>query len=96
MRIFLVFIFSAFIISCGTVKQTQQSKLYSLLGKLPERNRKIKVELVSREEKDDIIIERLMLDLNGLEKVPAYFTKPKKRHRQTPGCSIQPLPFWPI
>lgn len=78
-------------ISCGTTKQSanknvtsDRKKLYSLLGRLPERNRPIKVQVISREEKDDIILERLMLDLNGIEQVPAYFTKPKNSKGKVP------------
>ena len=62
----------------------ERKKLYSLLGKLPERNRPIKVQLISKEETDDLIIERLMLDINGLELVPAYFTKPKNSSGKLP------------
>lgn len=91
MKNFLIILSVTLLISCGTTKNTggtkmtsDQKKLYSLLGKLPDRNRAIKVELVSREEKDDIIIERLMLDINGIEKVPAYFTKPKNSTGKLP------------
>ena len=59
--------------------------LYSLLGKLPDRNHPIKVQLISREETNDLIIERLMLDLNGIEQIPAYFTKPKNSSGKIPG-----------
>ena len=58
-------------------KAVQRKKLYGLLGKLPDRNRPIKVQVVSREETGEVIIEQLVLDLNGLEPVPAYFIKPK-------------------
>ena len=77
-------------ISCTTTKNNSKStssdrkKLYSLLGKLPERNRPIKVQLISREETNDLIIERLMLDINGIEQVPAYFTKPKNSSGKLP------------
>jgi dienelactone hydrolase len=66
-----------------TVKSDRQ-KLYSLLGRLPDSNRPIKVQLVSREETNDLIIERLLLDLNGIEQVPAYFTKPKNSSGKLP------------
>jgi hypothetical protein len=79
------------ILSCTTTKKpssrnvtSDKKKLYSLLGRLPDRNRPIKAQLISREEKDDIIIERLMLDLNGIEQVPAYFTKPKNSTGRSP------------
>lgn len=58
-------------------KEMQRKALYKLLGKLPDRLRPISVKVVSREEKDELIIEKLLLDINGLELVPAYFSKPK-------------------
>ncbi|WP_199474120.1 dienelactone hydrolase family protein [Adhaeribacter pallidiroseus] len=56
----------------------QRKTLYQLLGRLPDRQRPITVKLVSREETKDLITEKLLLDLNGLEMVPAFFTIPKK------------------
>ena len=58
-------------------KEMLRKKLYGMLGKLPNRNRPISVKLVSTEERDGVIIEKLLLDLNGRELVPAYFSKPK-------------------
>lgn len=57
-------------------KQTMRDSLYKLLGQLPERDRPVKATLISTEEKNGIIIEKLLLDLNGLEMVPAFFTRP--------------------
>lgn len=57
-------------------KKMLRDSLYKLLGRLPERDRPVKATLVSTEEKDGIIIEKLILDLNGLEMVPAFFTRP--------------------
>ena len=51
-------------------------QLYSLLGDLPPRNGRITVETVSTEQRGGYILERLVLDLNRLEPVPAYFVKP--------------------
>jgi len=51
-------------------------KLYSLLGDFPERDRPITAELVSETEHDGYVLETLVLDLNGIELVPAYFAKP--------------------
>ena len=60
----------------GRTKEKQRSKLYQLLGKLPSRNRTITVEVLSTQQTDELWIETLLLDVNGLEQVPAYFTKP--------------------
>jgi hypothetical protein len=62
----------------------RRKQLYSLLGDLPDRNRKISVEVVSTEEKPDYVLEKLILDLNGFEPVPAYFVKPKKLSGRVP------------
>lgn len=50
--------------------------LYSLLGDLPPRDRKIGVQLLEVRREESYQIERLLLDLNGEEAVPAYFVKP--------------------
>ena len=55
----------------------RQQELYALLGDLPARNRPIKVERVITEECEHYVLEKLMLDLNGIELVPAYFVRPK-------------------
>ena len=65
-------------------KESRRDELYQLLGRLPDRNRPISVEIVSTEETDELIIERLLMDINGFEKVPAYFTKPKNIQGKTP------------
>ena len=91
MKIILFIFLSIALNACSSTKNSssgkmndERKKLYSLLGKLPERNRPIKVQLISKEETDDLIIERLMLDINGLELVPAYFTKPKNSSGKLP------------
>jgi hypothetical protein len=58
-------------------KEPQREKLSNLLGKLPDWNRPIHAEVISRSDTGEMIVERLLMDLNGYEKVPAYFTKPK-------------------
>ena len=55
----------------------KREKLYSLLGDLPDRGLHISSEILSVDESDFYFIEYLNLDLNGIEKVPAYFTRPK-------------------
>ncbi|MCL2462121.1 MAG: dienelactone hydrolase family protein [Defluviitaleaceae bacterium] len=57
-------------------KQAEREKLYSLLGDLPPRDRPISARTLSHEERDGYTLEKLMLDLNGVEEVPAYFVKP--------------------
>lgn len=65
-------------------KGKQRQELYGLLGKLPERHRPFTVKTISLEEKGELIVEKLLLDINGLELVPAYFTKPKNAKGKVP------------
>src|SRR5688500_11886586 len=67
-----------------TTKEERRKELYQLLGKLPDRQRPISVKLISREETEEYILEKLLLDINGLELVPAYFTKPKNAKGKVP------------
>jgi hypothetical protein len=55
----------------------RRQELYSLLGELPDRERPIHAELTAREERELYVLEVLVLDLNGIELVPAYFTRPR-------------------
>lgn len=61
-----------------------RKKLYSLLGRLPGRNRPIAAAKDSVMERDGMIIEKWRLDLNGIEKVPAYFIKPAEAKGRLP------------
>ncbi|GAB3165417.1 dienelactone hydrolase family protein [Telluribacter humicola] len=65
-------------------KKKQRKELYQLLGRLPDRNRPISVKVVSREETDEMIVEKLLMDINGQQEVPAYFTKPKNSTGKVP------------
>ncbi|NLG84608.1 MAG: alpha/beta hydrolase [Firmicutes bacterium] len=57
-------------------KQEKRSKLLSLLGDLPAMNRAVRCEKIAEITFDNYILENLLLDLNGIELVPAYFVKP--------------------
>ncbi len=54
-----------------------RSELYRLLGPLPGRRRRIRARKLREEESEDHVVETLLLDLNGLEAVPACFVRPK-------------------
>lgn len=61
----------------ATIDHSQRrAELWGLLGELPDRNRPIAAKMVCRREHDGYVLETLVLDLNGIEPVPAYFTKP--------------------
>jgi dienelactone hydrolase len=57
-------------------RQARRNALYGLLGKLPGRFGVPGAKTVSLNVADGIVTEKLVLDLNGLEPVPAYFLKP--------------------
>ncbi|WP_370875158.1 dienelactone hydrolase family protein [Metabacillus malikii] len=54
----------------------RREKLFELLGDLPDANRPISVTKMAEQQIDSFILETLLLDLNGLEQVPAYFARP--------------------
>jgi len=62
----------------------QRSLLYQLLGDLPDRERPISCTKISEEQRDSYIVETLLLDLNGIEAVPAYFTRPRESSSRLP------------
>ena len=58
-------------------QQARRQELYGLLGDLPDRQRPISAQLLKTEERPTYILETLVLDLNGIEQVPAFFARPK-------------------
>lgn len=67
-----------------TTLNARREELYGLLGDLPARSRPVGVTVLEVIEHDGYILERLLLDLNGLEAAPAYFAKPS--------AATEPLP----
>jgi len=57
-------------------QEKQRNELYALLGDLPDRSRPISARLVSRVQRGRYLLEKLVLDVNGIEGVPAYFVRP--------------------
>lgn len=53
-----------------------REELYALLGDLPDRQRPVGAQRVGQIETPHYVLERLVLDLNGIEPVPAYFARP--------------------
>lgn len=54
----------------------RRAELLGLLGDVPVRGGPISVETVSLTERDGYLLETLVLELNGIEPVPAYFVRP--------------------
>jgi hypothetical protein len=51
-------------------KEGLRKALYELLGKLPERDRPISVEVVSTEEKDGVIIDKNLKEIYAKDGAP--------------------------
>lgn len=71
---------------CGDSAEAEarRAELYGLLGDLPDRDRPIGATPVGTVEHDGYLLERLVLDLNGVEVVPAYFARPVGQRRRRP------------
>lgn len=54
----------------------KRQQLYDLLGDLPNQQTKPTAEFISTETSNGYVLEKLVLHLNGVEPVPAYFVKP--------------------
>ncbi|MCX7920298.1 MAG: acetylxylan esterase [bacterium] len=65
-------------------QDNRRNQLYQLLGDLPERTRPISAILLRESVEPDYILEKLLLDLNGIEPVPAYFVRPKNATHKLP------------
>lgn len=57
---------------------SQRALLLSLLGDLPDRRRPVAAQLRATEERDGYLLESWLLDLNGLEPVPASVARPRR------------------
>ena len=57
-------------------QENRRRELYALLGDLPDRARPVSARTISETQADGYTVERLVLDLNGIEPVPAVFVRP--------------------
>jgi hypothetical protein len=71
--------------SFSAYQQRRRADLWSLLGDLPWQHEPAPPRLLRREEHDQYTLERLVLDLNGIEPVPALLLIPKKIRHPAPG-----------
>ena len=62
----------------------RRQELYALLGDLPPRDASLSARVIKVEEHDGYILETLDLDLNGIERVPAYFAHPQDEVHNAP------------
>lgn len=71
-------------IGMDTDQQARRQLLYSLLGDLPDRSRPITARKVAEEERGSYLLEKLVLDLNGIEAAPAYYVRPRGAAERLP------------
>ena len=67
-----------------TDQASRRAELRQTLGDLPARDRRISATTVWVEERPAYVLEKLRLDLNGLEPVPAWFVHPRDMVRPAP------------
>jgi dienelactone hydrolase len=68
-----------------TYQERRRWELWGLLGDLPWDHKPGQPRVVSREKHEGYTLERLILDLNGLEPVPALLLIPDRRQKPAPG-----------
>jgi len=64
--------------------EERRRQLYALLGDLPDRSRPLSARKVAEDQRGPYVLEKLVLDLNGFELVPAYFVRPLKAAGRLP------------
>jgi len=65
-------------------KESRRQQLYRLLGDLPDPARKVSATQLAVETRHSYVLEKLILDLNGIEPVPAYFVRPSEQDGPLP------------
>ena len=63
----------------------RRKELWSLLGDLPWDHKPGPAKVLATEKHDGYTLQRLVLDLNGIEPVPALLLIPDKRAARAPG-----------
>ncbi len=66
-------------------QEKRRRELWSLLGDLPWEHKPGRAKLISTEKHEGYTLERLVLDLNGAEPVPAILLIPERREKRAPG-----------
>jgi hypothetical protein len=69
----------------ATYQERRRWELWGLLGDLPWDHRPAPPRIVSREKHEGYTLERLVLDLNGIEPVPSLLLIPDRRQKPAPG-----------
>ncbi|HLW79044.1 MAG TPA: alpha/beta hydrolase family protein, partial [Terriglobia bacterium] len=66
-------------------QESRRKELWSMLGDLPWDHKPAPPKLIKTEQHDGYTLERIELDLNGLEPVPALLLIPERRPTPAPG-----------
>lgn len=66
-------------------QRSRRKELWGLLGDLPWDHKPAPPKRIRAEKHDGYTLERLVLDLNGIEPVPAILLIPEKRRERAPG-----------
>ena len=66
-------------------RQQVRTELRDLLGKLPPRPEKPKIQTLAREERDGCLVEKFQFDNGAGAVVPGYLLLPKERSGKLPG-----------
>ncbi|HKV78927.1 MAG TPA: alpha/beta hydrolase family protein, partial [Candidatus Sulfotelmatobacter sp.] len=69
----------------ASFQERRRKELWSFLGDLPWQHQAAKPKLLKTEKHEGYTLERLILDLNGIEPVPALLLIPDKRQTPAPG-----------
>jgi hypothetical protein len=72
-------------ISFSAYQEQRRKELWGLLGDLPWQHKPGPPKLLKKEEHENYTLERWVLDLNGIEPVPALLLIPHKRQNPAPG-----------
>lgn len=65
-------------------QEAKRRELYGLLGILPPRDFPISCQCIAVEDMGDYVLEKLVLELNGIEPVPAYLSRPRELKGRVP------------
>ncbi|HTS06701.1 MAG TPA: acetylxylan esterase [Candidatus Eisenbacteria bacterium] len=71
--------------SFSSRQEKRRKELWGVLGDLPWNHKPGPPRVIGTEDHDTYTLERLVLDLNGVEAVPAILLLPKKRREKAPG-----------
>ncbi len=67
-----------------TSREADRERLWRLLGDLPDRNAPIQCRMEDEVQADSFVLQKLTLNLNGVESVPAFFVRSRRASGRAP------------